>query len=142
MRQNTKIIVASSHAHDANAGPDPTDKLGVRGTKSTGNSPMKQDRPQSWTVEPWNGRRKSIRDVSASRKRAMTGPVPPLPGQESNVQGLGISNGDDHAELGPLEESGERGRLFVKVTGVKDLNLPFPKREYLQSPIKNSFLLT
>lgn len=116
MRQNTKVVVASSD-----------DK--TRGTRSAGNSPIKQDRPQSWTVEPWNGnmRRKSIRDNGSPRKKASSGPAPPLPGQESNVHGLG-SLVEEEASIEPgAIEGGERGRLFVKVIGVKDLDLPLPK---------------
>ncbi|KUJ19040.1 putative Bud site selection protein BUD4 [Mollisia scopiformis] len=121
MRQNTKLVVASSN-----------DGMGeeFRGTRSAGNSPIKQDRPQSWTVEPWNGqmRKNSIRDRSGARKKATTGPVPPMPGQESNVAGLGIVSEESMVEPVP-EDGGERGRLFVKVIGVKDLDMPLPKNE-------------
>ena len=37
-----------------------------------------------------------------------------------------MSSQDMNAELA-TEESGERGRLFVKVLGVKDLDLPIMK---------------
>jgi hypothetical protein len=113
MRQNTKVVVASSDID--------------KGTRSAGNSPVKKDRPQSWTVEPWNGqtRRASARSASGSRKRPVTGPVPPLPGQESNVAGLGMVTEESGSTGQP--DSGERGRLFVKVIGVKDLDLPLPK---------------
>jgi len=116
MRQNTKVVVASSD-----------DKS--RGTRSAGNSPIKQDRPQSWTVEPWNGnmRRKSTRDNGSPRKKTASGPAPPLPGQESNVHGLGSLAEEDAAFEPSAVEGGERGRLFVKVIGVKDLDLPLPK---------------
>ncbi|KAE9367879.1 DUF1709-domain-containing protein [Stipitochalara longipes BDJ] len=123
MRQNTKLVVASS---DIDAGDD------NRFTRSCGNSPVKKDRPQSWTVEPWNGqmRKNSMRDRSSPRKKPISGPMPPMPGQDSNVTGLGIVTEEDHhvAEPAP-EEGGERGRLFVKVIGVKDLDLPLPKNE-------------
>ncbi|KAE8446842.1 hypothetical protein EG329_011619 [Mollisiaceae sp. DMI_Dod_QoI] len=121
MRQNTKLVVASSNE-------EPGENF--RGTRSAGNSPIKQDRPQSWTVEPWNGqmRKNSIRDRSGSRKKPATGPVPPMPGQGSNVTGLGIVSEESMMEPA-LEEGGERGRLFVKVIGVKDLDLPLPKNE-------------
>jgi hypothetical protein len=119
MRQNTKLVVASSN-------DDTRDNF--RGTKSAGNSPVKQERPQSWTVEPWNGqqRKSSVRDRSGSRKKLATGPVPPMPGQESNVAGLGMVTEESMMEVAS-EEGGERGRLFVKVIGVKDLDLPLPK---------------
>ncbi len=67
-------------------------------------------------------RKKSIR-----KRTAAPGPVPPLPGQESNAAALNsLAEEDMAAEMAP-PESGERGRLFVKVMGVKDLDLPLPK---------------
>ncbi|RFU31102.1 hypothetical protein B7463_g5242, partial [Scytalidium lignicola] len=121
MRQNTKIVVASS-----NLDRDVDD---FRGTRSAGNSPVKKERPQSWTVEPWNGqpRKSSSRVASSSRKKPAPGAVPPLPGHDSNVAGLGIVTEDPIETFS--EEGGERGRLFVKVIGVKDLDLPLPKNE-------------
>jgi hypothetical protein len=114
MRQNTKMVTASDKDSDD-----------VRGCRSAGNSPVKATRPQSWTVEPWSGgqRKRSIR----KRHPGSTGPVPPLPGQESNATALGHVNEEDMAVEMATEESGERGRLFVKVMGVKDLDLPIPK---------------
>lgn len=119
MRQNTKLVVATSNDDMAD---------GFHGTRSAGNSPVKKERPQSWTVEPWNSqtRQSSFRDRSNPRKKPATGPVPPMPGQNSNVDSLGIVS----EEMMPdpvQEEVGERGRLFVKVIGVKDLDLPLPK---------------
>jgi len=118
MRQNTKLVVATSN-------DDVSDRF--HGTRSAGNSPVKQDRPQSWTVEPWNGqvRKNSLHDRSNPRKKSSTGPVPPMPGHESNATGLGIVS-EEAMEPTP-DEAGERGRLFVKVIGVKDLDLPLPK---------------
>ncbi|KAJ9130508.1 DUF1709-domain-containing protein [Coniochaeta hoffmannii] len=121
MRQNTKLVAASDKDSDE-----------FRGCRSAGNSPVKGTRPQSWTVEPWNGntRQRSVRKRTAT---AATGPVPPLPGQESNAvaptSGLKpLFEEDLNAEMaGP--DSGERGRLFVKVMGVKDLDLPIPRNE-------------
>lgn len=129
MRQNTKLVVASS---DVDKSPSH-----LRGSKSVDNSPVKGefDRPQSWVVEPWNGsRRKSGRvDSSGSKKRATAGPVPPLPGQGSNAQGLS-SLTEEAPVTEPALPDGERGRLFVKVIGVKDLDLPLPKRKLLIIP--------
>jgi hypothetical protein len=120
MRQNTKLVVASSNA-------DLADEF--HGTRSAGNSPVKKDRPQSWTVEPWNGqmRKNSVRDRSNPRKKPVSGPAPPMPGQDSNVTGLGILTEEGSVAESVPEEGGERGRLFVKVIGVKDLDLPLPK---------------
>ncbi|TPX14361.1 uncharacterized protein E0L32_005557 [Thyridium curvatum] len=114
MRQNTKLVAASDK-----------DSEDFRGTRSAGNSPIKKDRPQSWTVEPWNGQRRK----STKKANRMTGPVPPLPGQESNAAPLNsLPEEEPHVDVAP-EDSGERGRLFIKVMGVKDLDLPIPKNE-------------
>ncbi|TVY38776.1 Bud site selection protein [Lachnellula occidentalis] len=114
MRQNTKLIIASS------------DDRGD-GTRSAGNSPIKQDRPQSWTVEPWNGQQRKISSRSNPRKKPAPGAAPPMPGQDSNLTALGKVT-EERTSSGPVvEEAGERGRLFVKVIGVKDLDLPLPK---------------
>jgi hypothetical protein len=39
-------------------------------------------------------------------------------------------NEEDMSSELATEEAGERGRLFVKVMGVKDLDLPIPKSEF------------
>jgi hypothetical protein len=127
MRQNTKVVVASSDVD--------------KGTRSAGNSPVKKERPQSWTVEPWNGnmRKNSARSASGSRKKPPTGPVPPMPGQESNVSGLGMVTEETPSAGQGAEVGAEKGRLFVKVMGVKDLDLPLPKSKltYFKRPSKN-----
>lgn len=115
MRQNTKVVTASDK-----------DNEDMRpASRSAGNSPVKQHRPQSWTVEPWNGqvRKKSI------RKRPVPGAVPPMPGRESNTVAMDPVAEEDATADATAEDSGERGRLFVKVLGVKDLDLPIPKSE-------------
>lgn len=115
MRQNTKVVTASDK--------DNEDLRPV--SRSAGSSPVKQHRPQSWTVEPWNGqvRKKSI------RKRPVPGAVPPMPGRESNTTAMDSVAEEDAIADATAEDSGERGRLFVKVLGVKDLDLPIPKSE-------------
>ena len=114
MRQNTKVVVASSDLD--------------KGTRSAGNSPVKTQRPQSWTVEPWNGqmRQNSFRDKTSPRKKTPQGPMPPMPGHESNAL---TALAEETMPEPTVDESGERGRLFVKVMGVKDLDLPLPKSE-------------
>jgi hypothetical protein len=116
MRQNTKLVAASDKETED-----------FRACRSAGNSPVKQNRPQSWTVEPWNGqaRKRSVRKRPGVN---LNGPVPPLPGQESNATAAlnPLTEEDLSAEMA-TEESGERGRLFIKVMGVKDLDLPLPK---------------
>ncbi|TGZ77891.1 DUF1709-domain-containing protein [Ascodesmis nigricans] len=127
MRQNTKVIHASSQDMDDEA-PSELNRPG-------------HARGKSWSVEPWRaaGRRRSHRDLnsSSSRKRNSnvgTGPVPPLPGQESVSRRLpSVSESDGRSSLASADaETGERGRLFVKVVGVKDLGLPFPQGEPAQ----------
>lgn len=134
MRQNTKVIIASSASHESTDSIPETKDLheyGARGTRSAGNSPRKPSQP-TWTAEPWNGkiRRKSIRKSGGVPSKAPgSGPAPPLPGQQSNVaSGLGSVTEDESAQNEEeIGEDGERGRLFVKVVRVKDLDLPLPK---------------
>lgn len=131
MRQNTKVVVASSASHesvpDTTNGQDPV----ARGTRSAGNSPRKPSQTRTWTTEPWNGkvRRKSIRQSGGATQKILTsGPVPPLPGQQSNVTS-GLHSVDEDETMMPeeIEDGAERGRLFVKVLRVKDLELPLPR---------------
>lgn len=118
MRQNTKLVAASDKDGDD-----------FRGYRSAGNSPVKATRPQSWTVEPWNGQvRQSLR-----KRPGMPGPVPPLPGQESNAAPYNPLTEEASGAEVATEDSGERGRLFVKVMGVKDLDLPMPKSKWTPS---------
>ena len=130
MRQNTKVVVASSdHLED---GPPKAAPIGERAAEEVTISPRKISQ-QTWVAEPWNGksRRKSIRmSTESPRKKAPSGPVPPMPGQASAVQeALGAVQEDETAEeeAEEIEDGTERGRLFVKVVGVKDLNLPLSK---------------
>ncbi|TGJ81620.1 hypothetical protein E0Z10_g7161 [Xylaria hypoxylon] len=117
MRQNTKLVTAS----------DKENEDFRTGTRSAGNSPVKQQqRPQSWTVEPWNGKQK--RSLRKRHGPSLNGPVPPLPGQETNATTMNSVPEEEVAESA-IEECGERGRLFVKVMGVKDLDLPLPRNE-------------
>lgn len=121
MRQNTKVVAASDK-----------DNEDLRpSTRSAGNSPVKQTRPQSWTVEPWNGQ---IRKKSLRKRHTSNGPVPPLPGQESNAAPMSTVVEEDASTDISAEETGERGRVFVKVMGVKDLDLPMPKSKPASIP--------
>ena len=138
MRQNTKVIIASSASHESADSTGPASETrephepAARGTRSAGSSPRKPSASQPWTAEPWNGkiRRKSLRKSGGVPSKApSSGPVPPLPGQQSNVASALDSVTEDQTletteEIG---EDGERGRLFVKVVRVKDLDLPLPK---------------
>ncbi|OAX81868.1 hypothetical protein ACJ72_03781 [Emergomyces africanus] len=127
MRQNTKVIVASSRQDETSpVDGDP------RGTKSAGNSPRKPSQ-QTWTTEPWNGkmRRQSIKLAGGMpKKKPVPGSVPPLPGQESNAKPeVGGVDELETNSVEDIEEGDERGRLFVKVVGVKDLDLPLARGE-------------
>ncbi len=53
MRQNTKVIVASSHGGESATGAVEQPVLQARGSRSAGNSPRKpsHERSQSWNVE-------------------------------------------------------------------------------------------
>jgi hypothetical protein len=62
------------------------------------------------------------------KKKPVSGAVPPLPGQESNVQEAQASIDECEAlARDSFEEGEERGRLFVKVVGIKYLDLPLPR---------------
>ncbi|KAF2763302.1 DUF1709-domain-containing protein [Pseudovirgaria hyperparasitica] len=127
-RENAKLVVANNR--DVS---NETKVLLTSGSKSAGSSPRKasHERAKTWTTEPWNGkvRRKSIRSTSGSQNRSTAGPAPPLPGQESAVNAGLDTLMENQASLDAFEDEQERGRLFVKVVGVKDLNLPLPRKE-------------
>lgn len=135
MRQNTKVVIASSASNESACEPIDHPQTHARGTRSAGSSPRKSGHVQPWTTEPWNGktRRKSLRQSGGSpQKKLVAGAAPPLPGQQSNVtSGLG-SLTEDKALPGAeeSEESGEKGILFVKVVRVKELDLPLPKGSF------------
>ncbi|KAL1955099.1 hypothetical protein VTO42DRAFT_9033 [Malbranchea cinnamomea] len=122
MRQNTKVIVASNRPESAGA-----DGSGdVRAPGQVGVSPRKASQP-TWTTEPWNpkSRRQSIKMAGAvARKKVGNEAVPPLPGHESNAKDAAAEQYEEDYEDGQ-----ERGRLFVKVVGVKNLDLPLPRSE-------------
>lgn len=149
MRQNTKVIIASSASHEsAESTAETKDRQepSTRATRSAGTSPRKPSQ-STWTTEPWNGkiRRKSIRQSGGSpSKKSAGGPAPPLPGQESNVaSGLGSVNEDEVGlNIDDIGEDGERGRLFVKVVRVKDLDLPLPKGSFSGFCYQKVFELT
>ncbi|KAL4889220.1 hypothetical protein BDV59DRAFT_210496 [Aspergillus ambiguus] len=130
MRQNTKVIIASSR-NDEEPVPAPNGAPSSPEGKKPAPTPRKASQ-QTWTTEPWNGkiRRSSVRaPSSAIRKKPLSGPVPPLPGQQSNVQETAAVEEPEPALNGALEEGEERGRLFVKVVGMKYLDLPLPRGE-------------
>ncbi|KAK3718190.1 Bud site selection protein bud4 [Vermiconidia calcicola] len=153
MRQNTKIVVASNRNFSgdsdgtlkakANSGSDETPmspttaaaKSSSRGTRSANSSPRKPSAEQFLKTEPWNGktRRKSLRNASAVKDAYTREPAPPLPGQQS---ALGVVDEDYAAGSANLDEDVgegvERGRLFAKVVGVKDLDLPMPRSDRVE----------
>ena len=144
MRQNTKVVVANNHVEDESKAVSATTEASQT-AEAVAQVPRKISQP-TWTAEPWNGksRRKSIRGVDKSpRKKVTDGPAPPLPGLASNVQdGLGAVQEDEIAEeeAEDFEDGTERGRLFVKVVGLKDLDLPLPKGTIPQLLLSNVVL--
>lgn len=133
MRENDKLVVASnrnfsgasnetSKSYEPPMSPSMASRPSLRQTKS---SPRKPSADQFIKTEPWTGkqRRRSKRASSAHRPRPEA--APPLPGHES---ALGVVSEDQAAsDDGP--EGAERGRLFVKVVGVKSLDLPLPRND-------------
>ena len=134
MRQNTKVVVASERASQDEKRPLTAEKIAEEASGPDANgvqiSPRKISQP-TWTAEPWVGksRRKSIRvggDTSPVKRKPVQGPAPPLPGLASNVEDALPDEDVLEDEAEDLEDGAERGRLFVKVMGVKELNLPLP----------------
>ena len=132
MRQNTKVIYASSRPNDEPAPPGAEGADNARRANEVSTSPRKASQ-QTWTVEPWNGkpRRQSIKlPGTVPRKKVPDEPVPPLPGQESNAKEATGERESLGSRIEEFEDGEERGRLFVKVVGVKDLDLPLPRSQY------------
>lgn len=149
MRQNTKLVVASNRNFSNDSSGTtlsdersaPMSPTGSRPSSKSGKGlSRKGSAEQFLKTEPWNGtaRRKSQRQASIQQHN--NGTAPPLPGQPS---ALGVVNEDFAAGTSSLEddvgEGVERGRLFVKVVGVKDLDLPMPKNDrlYFQLTLDN-----
>ena len=127
MRQNTKVIHATSREEDNTMSKTPISA-----------------KTQSWSVEPWKatsnkpGRRKSLKSEVAKKK-----PLDAARQQHNNAmaQGKGkdlpvldeneapMAKPSDSLDTPVEHENNERGRLFVKVIGVKDLSLPLPQGE-------------
>jgi hypothetical protein len=141
MRQNTKVVVASSRQFSDEKPPaktqDATEEAFEKAPKVAEPRKTSAERKPNVTTEPWNGkmRRRSIRTTSGARRAAAAGPVPPMPGQESAVA-AGLDSVTEQ-EFDEFEEGQERGRLFVKVVGVKDLDLPLPKSKFPQHPCED-----
>ncbi|KAJ6014927.1 hypothetical protein N7540_009518 [Penicillium herquei] len=132
MRQNTKVVIASNRNEEEPALPIDSSTEDPRGTRSAGSSPRKASQ-QTWTTVPWNGstRRPSIKMAgSIPKKKPVAGAIPPLPGQPSIVQETPATI-DENEPLGQeaYEDGEERGRLFVKVVGIKYMDLPLPRGE-------------
>ncbi|EEA25995.1 GTP binding protein (Bud4), putative [Talaromyces marneffei ATCC 18224] len=131
MRQNTKVIIASSNTNDEPEIVPQNAATKNAENKPENNTPRKASQP-TWTAEPWNGkmRRQSSKAPGAIKKKPVPGAVPPLPGMPSNVQD--VQQTSEEVEIEQPEDDQERGRLFVKVVGVRDLDMPLPKGEKLQ----------
>lgn len=133
MRQNTKVVIASNRSDDEPLPTPGETSTDTRTVRSPAPSPRKASQ-QTWTTVPWNGspRRPSMRmSGGIPKKKPVAGPVPPLPGQSSNVQESIAPIEENEPTLdGALDDGEERGRLFVKVIGMKYLDLPLPKGEY------------
>ncbi|KAJ5888717.1 hypothetical protein N7495_008758 [Penicillium taxi] len=132
MRQNTKVVIASNRHEEEPALPNEQSSEDPRGTKSAGSSPRKASQ-QTWTTVPWNGspRRPSVKvPTNIPKKKPVSGVVPPLPGQESAVQEAPSKTEESEPLVQDTYEEGEeRGRLFVKVVGIKYMDLPLPRAE-------------
>jgi len=132
MRQNTKVVVASNRqiSEDFRQAPSAASSVVAPAIASAASTkPLSARKPsEPWKAEPWNGkmRRQSTRRSNIVPERRMEA-VPPLPGQVSNAEAV---DAVDEALAYDHDDSGnpvERGRLFVKVVQVKDLELPIPR---------------
>ena len=130
-RQNTKVVIAKrnfSNETSSDGRPSSADQI----TKPSSPRKPSHERTKSWQTEPWNGskvRRKSLRTGSGAKRTHTSGPAPPMPGQESAVGSLDPVVEDKSFHMDEQDDNTERGRLFVKVVGVKDLDLPLPTSE-------------
>ncbi|KAF3938230.1 hypothetical protein ABW19_dt0204728 [Dactylella cylindrospora] len=140
MRENSKVVHASTRDEPTAEG-------------AQGSTPKKT---QSWTVEPWQGspgsapRRRSGRGESLKRKpmdqsrqhhtaamayAAKSNDLPVVEENENKDPAPVETVEEPVAESSTVPENtmggegAERGRLFVKVIGVKDLALPLPQAE-------------
>ncbi|KAJ5903542.1 hypothetical protein N7504_005925 [Penicillium tannophilum] len=132
MRQNTKVVIASNRNEEEPSLPTDSATQDPRGTRSAGSSPRKASQ-QTWTTEPWNGqpRKPSVKMAGGPpKKKPVGGAIPPLPGRQSNVQEAPATI-DENEPLGQevYEDGEERGRIFVKVVGIKYMDLPLPRGE-------------
>lgn len=135
MRQNTKVIIASSNADDETQSAESSSASGNSGSSDAKSGPPTGQRKTSqptWVAEPWNSktRRQSLKmNGQGIKKKPVPGAVPPLPGMSSSVQDSrqGAEDLESPSLADQFEDGQERGRLFVKVVGVKDLDLPLPR---------------
>lgn len=130
MRQNTKVVIASNRNEEEPTLDADQGTQELRGTRSAGSSPRKASQ-QTWTTVPWNSqaRRPSVKMAGGvPKKKPVPGSVPPLPGHQSNVQEPPATIDENEPLMNDgYEEGEERGRLFVKVVGIKYLDLPMPR---------------
>ena len=138
MRHNTKVVVAnrnvSGESKDREQPTTEKPPTPARETKSAGNSPRKPSGPV-FTTEPWNGkmRRRSTRRSSINPETGLPGgPMQSPQGHENSLETL---TEDQSFITGDAASGADRGRFFVKVVGVKDLDLPLPRSKRLTSQL-------
>lgn len=74
------------------------------------------------------------------KKKPVPGSVPPLPGHQSNVQEAPATIDENEPMISEAYEEGEeRGRLFVKVVGIKYLDLPMPRGKMVEPVMETNF---
>ncbi|KAF2767211.1 DUF1709-domain-containing protein [Teratosphaeria nubilosa] len=147
MRQNTKLVVATNRNFSDDSAASKTSSESApsakvprpRSSRSANSSPRKGSAEQFLKTEPWNGKSRRESSRKASVQKALSSqPAPPLPGQPSALdpvnEDVTTASFDDD-----VDEGVERGRLFVKVIGVKELDLPMPRNDriYFQLTLDN-----
>ncbi|KAI5283473.1 Bud site selection protein bud4, partial [Ascosphaera aggregata] len=124
MRQATKVVVASSRPSI-----DPNTRI-MDNDASSRSGAHRRSSQFAWTTEPWSsgkGRRRSQRGSGVgSQRRSLNG----------GTHQTATQNGIDKSIEEEWANGEERGRLFVKVLRVRDLDLPLPRTQ------RNQFSLT
>ena len=130
MRQNTKVVVAKRNVSTETKSSDGSRNVSAqiarpRETKSAGNSPRKAS--TAYTKEPWNGkqRRQSTRRSNMSPEKGL--PAPPMPQKATEEAQMGGLTEDSATMAEEMGAGIDRGRFFVKVCAVKDLDIPLPR---------------
>ncbi|PNS15235.1 hypothetical protein CAC42_8236 [Sphaceloma murrayae] len=125
MRQNTKVVVASRRNFSNDTATSNTSDSSTPSTNTTDTRKVSTGEKFIQT-EPWNGKMRRKSGRTSSGRRSNIGVAPPMPSHDPALGTL-----EENSILSDVDAETERGRLFVKVVGVKDLDLPLPRNDRL-----------